>query len=49
MTKYNFDRHEAWKKQGNMAVICMGIDPGVVNVFANTQRQSFWMRSQKFM
>ena len=34
MTKYNFDRHEAWKKQGNMAVICMGIDPGVVNVFA---------------
>ena len=34
MTKYNFDRHEAWKKQGNMAVICMGIDPGEVNVFA---------------
>ena len=34
MTKYNFDRHEAWKKKGNMAVICMGIDPGVVNVFA---------------
>ena len=21
MTKYNFDRHEAWKQQGNMAVI----------------------------
>lgn len=34
MTKYNFDRFDAWKKQGNMAVICMGIDPGVVNVFA---------------
>ena len=34
MTKYNFDRHEAWKEQGNMAVICLGIDPGVVNVFA---------------
>lgn len=34
MTKYNFDRHEAWRKKGNMAVICMGIDPGVVNVFA---------------
>ncbi|MGM9616286.1 saccharopine dehydrogenase family protein [Butyricicoccus sp.] len=34
MTKYNFDRHEAWREQGNMAVICMGIDPGVVNVFA---------------
>ena len=34
MTQYNFDRHEAWKEKGNMAVICMGIDPGVVNVFA---------------
>lgn len=34
MTKYNFDRHEAWLAQGNMAVICLGIDPGVVNVFA---------------
>lgn len=34
MTKYNFDRHEAWKDSGRMALICMGIDPGVVNVFA---------------
>ncbi|WP_235248990.1 saccharopine dehydrogenase family protein [Faecalicatena contorta] len=34
MTKYNFDRFDFWKKRGNMAVICMGIDPGVVNVFA---------------
>lgn len=34
MTKYNFDRHEAWKEKGLMAVICLGIDPGVVNVFA---------------
>ena len=34
MTKYNFDRHEQWKQKGNMALICMGIDPGVVNVFA---------------
>lgn len=34
MTKYNFDRHDAWKKKGLMAVICLGIDPGVVNVFA---------------
>ena len=34
MTKYNFDRHEAWKEKGSMAVSCMGIDPGVVNVFA---------------
>ncbi len=34
MTKYNFDRHEAWKEKGRMACICLGIDPGVVNVFA---------------
>lgn len=34
MTKYNFDRHEAWKQKGQMACICLGIDPGVVNVFA---------------
>ena len=34
MTKYNFDRHEAWKEKGLMACICLGIDPGVVNVFA---------------
>ncbi len=34
MTKYNFDRHDLWRKKGNMALICMGIDPGVVNVFA---------------
>ena len=34
MTKYNFDRHEDWKKKGIMACICLGIDPGVVNVFA---------------
>ena len=34
MTKYNFDRHEAWKNSGQCAVICLGIDPGVVNVFA---------------
>lgn len=34
MTKYNFDRHEDWAKKDQMACICMGIDPGVVNVFA---------------
>ena len=34
MTKYNFDRHEIWKAKNQMAVICLGIDPGVVNVFA---------------
>ena len=34
MTKYNFDRHEKWAENGQLACICMGIDPGVVNVFA---------------
>ncbi|MCC3866726.1 saccharopine dehydrogenase family protein [Terrisporobacter mayombei] len=34
MTKYNFDRHENWENKNQMACICMGIDPGVVNVFA---------------
>lgn len=34
MTKYNFDRHAQWQQAGQLACICMGIDPGVVNVFA---------------
>ncbi|MBR0598202.1 saccharopine dehydrogenase NADP-binding domain-containing protein [Clostridiales bacterium BAD-6] len=34
MTKYNFDRHKDWQKKGIMACICLGVDPGVVNVFA---------------
>ncbi len=34
MADYNFKRHEDWKKKGNMACICLGIDPGVVDVFA---------------
>lgn len=34
MTRYNFDRHQAWQQAGLLACICMGIDPGVVNVFA---------------
>jgi len=34
MASYNFDRHDEWAKKGIMAVICLGIDPGVVNVFA---------------
>ena len=34
MTAYNFDRDDAWRNQGNTALICLGIDPGVVNVFA---------------
>lgn len=34
MTKYNFDRHEQWKEKDQCAVICLGIDPGVVNVYA---------------
>lgn len=34
MTKYNFDQHEDWKEKGQTALLCLGIDPGVVNVFA---------------
>jgi len=34
MSKYNFDRHDAWADKGIMACICLGIDPGVVDVFA---------------
>lgn len=34
MTKYNFDKHDDWASKNQMACICMGIDPGVVNVFA---------------
>lgn len=34
MTKYNFDQHEKWQEAGLLATICLGIDPGVVNVFA---------------
>ncbi|MEL7656873.1 MAG: saccharopine dehydrogenase C-terminal domain-containing protein, partial [Bacillota bacterium] len=39
MTKYNFDRHEDWKKKGLLGLICLGIDPGVVNVFAKFAAQ----------
>ena len=34
MASYNFDKHEDWKAKGQLACICLGIDPGVVNVFA---------------
>lgn len=34
MADYNWSRHEDWKKRGRIAVIGLGIDPGVVDVFA---------------
>lgn len=34
MAKYLFDKHDAWAQRNNMACICLGIDPGVVDVFA---------------
>lgn len=34
MTAYNFNRHDQWREKGLMGMICLGIDPGVVNVFA---------------
>ena len=34
MTEYNFNRHEQWKEKGLTAILGLGIDPGVVDVFA---------------
>jgi saccharopine dehydrogenase-like NADP-dependent oxidoreductase len=34
MAAYNFKHHEDWVKKGLTACICLGIDPGVVDVFA---------------
>ncbi len=34
MADYNFKQHEKWKKKNITACICLGIDPGVVDVFA---------------
>ena len=31
---YQFDRHEDWKKAGNMALLGMGVEPGMADVFA---------------
>lgn len=49
MTKYNFDRHEAWAERGNMACICLGIDPGVVNVFAKFAAEYLFDELMKYM
>lgn len=34
MGDYNFDRSDQWQKKDQLAVIGLGIDPGVVDVFA---------------
>lgn len=34
MANYNFDHHDRWRDKGILGLICLGIDPGVVNVFA---------------
>lgn len=31
---YQFDRHEDWVKSGNLAVVGMGVEPGIADVFA---------------
>ncbi len=31
---YQFDRHEDWAKSGNLALVGMGVEPGMANVFA---------------
>ncbi|WP_242972878.1 saccharopine dehydrogenase family protein [Anaeromicrobium sediminis] len=39
MTDHNFNAHDKWMKNGKTAIICVGIDPGVVNVFAKFAAQ----------
>jgi saccharopine dehydrogenase-like NADP-dependent oxidoreductase len=34
MAEYNFKKHDDWAEKGLMACICLGIDPGVSDVFA---------------
>ncbi|MDO4553020.1 MAG: saccharopine dehydrogenase NADP-binding domain-containing protein [Bacillota bacterium] len=34
MAEYNFSKHQAWADKGLMACICLGIDPGTVDVYA---------------
>lgn len=34
MTDYNFKHNDAWVENEKSAIICVGIDPGVVNVFS---------------
>lgn len=31
---YQFERHEAWEKAGNMAIVGSGVEPGMADVFA---------------
>jgi saccharopine dehydrogenase (NAD+, L-lysine forming) len=31
---YQFDRHEDWAKSGNLALVGMGVEPGMADVFA---------------
>jgi saccharopine dehydrogenase-like NADP-dependent oxidoreductase len=31
---YQFDKHEAWEKAGNMAIVGSGVEPGMADVFA---------------
>ncbi len=31
---YQFERHEAWEKAGNMALVGSGVEPGMADVFA---------------
>lgn len=31
---YQFERHEDWAKAGNLAVVGMGVEPGIADVFA---------------
>lgn len=42
MTSHNFDNHEKWKEKNLTGIICVGIDPGVVNVFAKFAAENYF-------
>jgi saccharopine dehydrogenase-like NADP-dependent oxidoreductase len=39
---YFFARHQQWETSGNLAIMYLGIDPGVVNVFAKFAEQELF-------
>ncbi len=42
MGDYQFARHEDWEKQGLLALVGIGIDPGAVNVFARFAQKHYF-------
>lgn len=42
MTSHNFQNHDKWKEKNLTGIICVGIDPGVVNVFAKFAAEHYF-------